>query len=103
MRLIALPALAAAFAVTLAVGTAGAAPKKGHYQAHRSHATTHITIRKQRSYLDPGTATLPYQQHFTDYVVQPATGPFDAVDPTHSRRFPLPDAFDLPGFNPYLY
>jgi hypothetical protein len=104
MRSIALPVLAAALALAFATTADAAARKRHGYQApHRTHAATRIIIRKQRSYLDPGTETLPLAEHYADYAAQPFTAPFDAVDPTNTRRSPLPDAFDLPGFNPYGY
>ena len=29
---------------------------------------TRITVRRERSYLDPGPQVMPYSQHYTDYV-----------------------------------
>ena len=67
--------------------------------------TTRITVRP-RSFLDPGTATKPYSEHYTDYVIPPQTYPGEYFpSPTYQNdwksswsRMPFPTCFDLPGY-----
>ena len=62
-------------------------------------APTRLTVRA-RSYLNPGTETKQYAEHYGDYAFPPG-GSFDyhnRNDHTLSwNRMPLPDPFDLPG------
>lgn len=61
---------------------------------------TKITVRP-RSYLDPGSESLPFDQHYHDYAVNVGR---DSI--FHDRndfkasfsRMPLPGRYDLPGF-----
>lgn len=90
-------------------GSAEAAKKRKHsyiYYGHedrqvvRTRAGTRITVRR-RSFLDPGTETKGYDEHYTDYAFSPSfnTPPgLDRNDPTVSfNRMPLNDPFDMPG------
>jgi hypothetical protein len=65
------------------------------------HRTTRVTVRP-RSFLDPGTETKAYEQHYMDYAVQPDRRPgdylYDRNDWKSSwSRMPFPSCFDLPG------
>jgi hypothetical protein len=66
------------------------------------HRTTRITVRP-RSFLDPGTASRPGWDHYTDYVQPPGTyaGEYlvDRYDWKQSwSRMPLPSCVDLPSY-----
>jgi hypothetical protein len=67
----------------------------------RRGSRTRITVRKSRSFLDPGTEVLPGSQNYTNYALPPLGGPDRAYDPTGARRFPLPDSYELPGYTRY--
>lgn len=71
-------------------------------QKKRERASTRITVRRARSFLDPGTEVLPGSRSYTDYAVgSPLYRPNDAFDPARSRRFPLPGGAtgpELPGW-----
>jgi len=103
MRWTMLPAFAAAALLVLGTWPAEAATKKRiRYEAYNQpRSATRITVRKARSYLDPGTEVLPYSRQYTDYALPPMGGPYDIADPTRSYRFPLPDSFELPGYARY--
>jgi hypothetical protein len=103
MRLSTWTTIALAAAVVLATWPAEAAPKKRtRYEASsQPRSATRITVRKARSYLDPGTEVLPYTRQYTDYALPPMGSPLDSVDPTRSYRAPLPDYFSLPGYARY--
>ena len=59
---------------------------------------TRIIVQK-RSYLDPGTESLPGQGHNTDYVRLPGQRPTDILGPGRNYdRTPLNNWFDY-GFN----
>jgi hypothetical protein len=62
---------------------------------------TRVTVRRSRSFLDPGTEVLPGSQNYTNYALPPLGGPDRAYDPTGARRFPLPDSYELPGYTRY--
>ena len=58
-----------------------------------------ITVRRQRSYLDPGTEVQPMTRHYTDYAIPPGGYfPSSVWDVTLDRRHPLPGRFELPYF-----
>jgi hypothetical protein len=65
------------------------------YQVKRT--ATRITVRRARSYLDPGTEVLPMSRSYTDYAIPPNHYPSRIWDTTNHYRFPLPDPFYLPG------
>jgi hypothetical protein len=116
----------AVFAATLAVlaaapGPASAAPRKRLPVVERSAAGTviqptrtiihdqygHTTVIvvPRRSYLDTGTEVSPGDRSFMDYMLPPNGDPgrpnwFIGPDTTGSGGYPLPRAFDIPGFNP---
>lgn len=103
MRLMTWTAIAVAAAVVLATWPAEAAAKKRiRYEAsNQSRSATRITVRRARSYLDPGTEVLPYTRQYTDYALPPIGSPLDIADPARSYRAPLPDNFSLPGYARY--
>jgi hypothetical protein len=102
-------AIAAAAAVTLAAwpadaqnrraGARGAEAYPGarYVQRPRAGQRTRITVRP-RSFLDPGTEVLPRSQPYTDYAVPPLWHPTRIWDSTDSRRSPLPDSWEFPGY-----
>jgi len=70
------------------------------------HRTTRITVRP-RSFLDPGTASRPGWDHYTDYVEAPhtSTSLYFGGNPNFSydwksswSRMPLPSCTDLPSY-----
>jgi hypothetical protein len=64
---------------------------------------TRFTVRP-RSYLDGGTEVIPGERKFTDYVYPPGYRPLNwyQADPTGGFiRQPLPDPFDLGGYQRY--
>jgi hypothetical protein len=113
MRLMTVAVLSAVALVALAeVTPASAQSPQRRYQTDRSERitvidqngrrTTRITVRP-RSFLDPGTETKPYEQHYTDYAMQPGTYPgeylYDRNDFKSSwSRMPFPTCFDLAGY-----
>jgi hypothetical protein len=54
---------------------------------------TRITVRRPRTFLDPGTEVLPLSQPDLDYATPPLWYPTRIWDTTGSRRSPLPGAF----------
>jgi hypothetical protein len=66
------------------------------------HPRTRITIKK-RSFLDAGTVVKPGTARYTNYLWAidqgfPSYGPSIA---NRNPRFPLPSAFELPGYTAY--
>jgi hypothetical protein len=68
------------------------------------HRTTRITVRP-RSFLDPGTASRPGWDHYTDYVQPPQTYPGEYFGSNQNfqhdwkaswSRMPFPSCVDLP-------
>jgi len=116
MRLMTVTVLsAAALAALTAVSPASAqAPQRG-YQGDR---TERITVIDQygrritrirvlpRSFLDPGTATKPGWEKYTDYVQPPQTYPGEYFPSATYQgdwksswsRMPLPSCVDLPSY-----
>ncbi len=102
---------AAALAALTAVIPASAQAPQRRYPADTEritvidqygHRTTRITVRP-RSFLDPGTASRPGWDHYTDYVQPPGTyaGEYlsDRYDWKQSwSRMPLPSCVDLPSY-----
>jgi hypothetical protein len=67
-----------------------------------ARAPTRITVRR-RSFLDPGTESLPFAQHYHDYAVGPSHTVFPrffdySVAPGSFDRRPLPGLWDVPGY-----
>jgi hypothetical protein len=109
MRWTAIAAIAAGMGLLIAAAPADAAPKKRgartaeaypgarYYRGARPRAR--ITVRRPRSFLDPGTEVQPYSQPYTDYalplgyypvqVVGGAATPAGAQNP----HWPAPGAF----------
>jgi hypothetical protein len=102
MRWITLTVVAVAAGVALTSWPADAQPRKrvrqdlDSYQVKRP--PTRITVRKARSYLDPGTEVLPMSRSYTDYAMPPNWYPTGAWDAAGAYRYPLPDPFYLPGY-----
>jgi|SRR5215813_12146195 len=115
MRLMTSAALIAASLTTLmAVVPAGAQSPRQYAGRNTESITvvdefgrrhTRITVRP-RSFLDPGTATLPLAQKYRDYAEPVGTYPGEYFPSaafqnnfTHSwSRMPFPTCFDAPGF-----
>lgn len=70
------------------------------YAYDRPRTRTRITVRRARSYLDPGTEVLPRSQNYTDYAFPPLWYPSKSWDAAGARRYPLPDSYYLPGYFP---
>ena len=111
MKLTVFAALAAATVLTTALAVpADAAKAKRSYIYYRSSSMaywygqprTRVTVNR-RSFLDPGTETKQYDEHYTDYAFPPGYTPFiDRNDPKVSfNRMPLPDPFDIPGWRKF--
>ena len=87
-------AVTAAFAVVVATLPA---------EAQSERARTRIIIKKQRSYLDAGTTVKPGTAKYHDYANPPEArfptyGPFADEGSLGGARWPLPRAYELPGF-----
>jgi hypothetical protein len=121
MRAMTRALLATVVAFGLAVGPADAAKKKKRvYYAPPSRAAAYLPpdrtviridgvtriVVNHRSYLDPGTAVSVGEGSYRDYMLPPGGDPGRAswwfMGPDHraAGRWPMPSAFDLPGFNP---
>ena len=113
MRLMTVAVLsAAALAALTAVTPTSAQSPQRRYAANNTESitvidqygrrTTRVRVRP-RSFLDPGTATKPGWDKYTDYVQPPGTYPgeylVDRYDFKQSwSRMPFPTCFDLPGY-----
>ena len=116
MRLMTVAALSAvSLAMLAALTPASAQAPQRRYQADQTERitvidqygrrTTRLTVRP-RSFLDPGTATKPYQEHYTDYVMPPQTYPGEYFPSASYQgdwksswsRMPFPSCGDLAGF-----
>ncbi len=64
-------------------------------------APTRITVQR-RSFLDAGTETKQYEEHYTDYAFPPGyTSSPDRTNPNFGyERMPFPGPWDLPGYRP---
>ena len=99
-------AVAAATAVVLASWPAEAQSRRSatRYEteaypgAGPARARTRITVRRARTYLDPGTEVLPMSRQYTDYAFPPLWYPSRHWDAAGTWRYPLPDNFYLPGY-----
>lgn len=114
MRLIMSAALlgAAAFAVAYAGFSTpaeaqqrnrSASDQQSRYIYYGQRPRTRITVRR-RSFLDPGSETKPFAQHYHDYATSPSytifPGYFDySTSPGSWSRNPLPGLYDVPGWN----
>lgn len=120
MKIVALAATTAVVAV-LAAAPADAARKSRYYGGlpprgveqptrvtvvdETGRARTRITVRK-RSFLDPGTESLPFDRHYADYAVPPSYSSFPrgqeySVAPGTFERRPLPGLWDIPGWRSF--
>jgi hypothetical protein len=89
----------ATVALAFAAAPADAAVKKKYVYAGAPSAR--VTVHR-RSFLDPGTETLQYDQHYTDYAFSPYLAPRQPY-PNQGGivgfwRTPLPAPIDLPSF-----
>jgi hypothetical protein len=104
MRWTTLTALAVATGFVIASWPADAQTRRRVRQDLESYQVkrppTRITVRRARSYLDPGTEVLPMSRSYTDYAIPPNHFPSRIWDTTNHYRFPLPDAYYLPGYYP---
>jgi hypothetical protein len=76
----------------------GAGYAYGQDRYMRRGGRTRITVRRARSFLDPGTEVLPRSQAYLDYAYPPLWRPYRIYDPTGSFLGPLPDNnFWMPG------
>jgi hypothetical protein len=68
-------------------------------RARRTRARTRITVRRERSFLDPGPEINPGSRSYTDYAIPPNTRPSvtERWNPTREWGYPGPDALSLPG------
>jgi len=115
MRLITVAVLStAALAALTAVIPASAQAPQPRYRDNTERITvidqygrrtTRITVRP-RSFLDPGTATKPFTENYTNYVQAPLTYPGEYFSDQNFRynhttswsRMPFPTCFDLAGY-----
>ena len=110
MRSITSAALLAAAAFAMLQAPAEAAPRKRSYYPSRyiyygraDRAPTRITVRK-RSFLDPGTESKTFAQHYSNYFASPSYTIFPSyfdysVAPGSWSRMPLPGLYDIPGWD----
>ena len=108
MRWTGIAAIAVGMGLLMASAPAEAAKKRGmrtaeaypgarYYQ--RTRAPARITVRRQRSFLDPGTEVQAYSQPYTDYALPLHETPVmvvgGAVAPAgwQNPNFPLPGSF----------
>jgi hypothetical protein len=103
---------AAAFACAALQTPADAAPRRYSasnpparyiYYGREDRAATRITVRR-RSFLDPGSESKPFAQHYSDYAMSPSYTIFPnffdySVAPGSWSRMPLPGLYDIPGWN----
>src|SRR5690349_5964490 len=109
MTVAVLSTVALATFATVAPAAAQAPPRQYRDNTERitvvdqyGRRTTRITVRP-RSFLDPGTASRPGWDHYTDYIRTPQTyaGEYlnDRYDWKQSwSRMPLPSCVDLPSY-----
>jgi hypothetical protein len=100
-------AVAAAVVTAWAGETAMAqSPPRTPVVAVKKKPATQVTVRK-RSFLDPGTETLPGGEHYMDYAHSPNNSSSftnstlfsnGASFPIITNRMPFPNCFDLAGF-----
>ena len=64
----------------------------------RAGQRARITVRRARSYLDPGTEVLPRSQSSLDYAFPPGWYATRIWDTTGAFRSPLAQPFELPNF-----
>jgi hypothetical protein len=114
--------LAAALTIAFGAGPSEAAKKKKRVVSPAARAVvapapapdrTVVTIDgvtriivNRRSYLDAGTEVSPGDRGYTHYVLPPSGDPgrsnwFMGPDVRGAGRWPLPGAYDLPGYSPY--
>ena len=96
---------AAVIAMTAFHGPAAEAAQKKRVVTHTKQrvVTTRPRARvvvRNRSFLDPGTESLPGESHDQDYAFPSGYSPTRVIENTpFYHRGPLPGPFDLPGQN----
>jgi len=61
---------------------------------------TRITVRRARTFLDPGTEVLPLSRSYTDYAIPPLYSPNRSWDTTGAYTSPLPGSTPWTGWLP---
>ena len=104
MRLTAVAAVAIGLGLVIASVPAEAAKKRGMhrgeaYPGARYYAPprARITVRRGRSFLDPGTEVLPLSQGYTNYAVPPGYHPFQVVGGAATPAGPSNPHWPAPG------
>jgi hypothetical protein len=109
MRPLKLVALTVALGVAAALAAAPAEAQTKKRTVKRPAAVTVVgraptrIIVRRRSFLDPGTESLPFDQHYHDYAVGPEytvwpRGWEHSISPGSWSRMPLPGLWDVPGW-----
>jgi hypothetical protein len=94
----------ATIAFALAAAPAGADAKKKYVTRDGRivsvvRSPTRITVRP-RSFLDPGTETLQFNEHYADYAFPPLYTPYPKQGGIVGFwRAPMPDPVELPQFS----
>lgn len=112
MRWTAIAAVAAGFGLLLASAPADAAPKKrgvrtaeaypGARYNRAERPRVRITVRRPRTFLDPGTEVLPYSQRYTDYALPLGHYPVQAAGGAATPAGPQNPSWPAPGaFHPW--
>ena len=117
MRLSRLAAVSAAAALGLAIAFAGSPAQAQTKRVAPRDLTERITVVDEtgrvhtritvrpRSFLDGGTETLAFDQHYHDYAVTPGQPSYPASFGGDWRfgfsRMPLPGPWDVPGWSSY--
>lgn len=78
-------------------------PPRYIYYGREDRAPTRLTVRR-RSFLDPGSESKPFAQHYSDYAMSPSYTIFPkyfdySSAPGSWSRMPLPGLYDIPGWN----
>src|SRR5262249_37069238 len=93
--------VAIATVTVIAVPPVDAAPKKKTMAYYERH-TTRLTVR--RPFTDPGTETLPLDEHYHDYAFSPTSTPYpNQGGIVGFWRSPLPSPIDMPGSRSFGY
>jgi hypothetical protein len=68
-------------------------------RAKRTRRPTRITVRRERSFLDPGPEVEPMSRSYTDYALPPGgrASVTERWNPTREWSFPAPSPLYLPG------
>jgi hypothetical protein len=107
MRWTAIAAVAVGVGLLIASVPAEAAKKRGvrtaeaypgeRYFRGQARPRARITVRRGRSFLDPGTEVLPYSQHYTDYALPLGYYPVQIVGGAATPAGPQNPHWPAPG------